>query len=95
MTQSSQASTDTEEKVRVGSTKPSLGLPQLVYIKLYGVPKSVSIVSVIDIPVAAAHVFVRVIVYRTTSLVFTILSTSLSVFVMERIGSAATDTTSI
>ena len=65
ITQLHPAATSTEENVRIGATKLSLGLPQLLYVKLYGVPKSVFIVSVMDIPVASVPEFESVIVYRT------------------------------
>ena len=62
ITQSSPLSTDILENVRVGSIKLSLGLQHDEYIKLYGVPKSASIISVIVIQLASAPVFERVIV---------------------------------
>jgi hypothetical protein len=75
-----------EENERVGSENDCPGLPQLVYIKLYGTPKSVSIVSVREIPVASIPAFPIVTVYFTTWSVVTESSASLSVFETERIG---------
>jgi hypothetical protein len=63
ITQSIPSFTDTEENVSVGSINDSLGLQQLEYVKLYGDPKSVSIVSVIEIPVALDPALLRVMVY--------------------------------
>jgi len=79
--------TPTDENVSVGSLKLSVALQHESYVKLYGAPKSVSITSVIVIPVASIPVFVTVIVYLTISFVSTVLSASLSVFVTARLGS--------
>lgn len=59
-------STSIEEKERVGSKNDSPGVPQFTYVKLYGVPKSVSITSVREIPVASLPVLPIVTVYFIT-----------------------------